>query len=425
MTSAGDPAASGRRLLFLHIPKTAGTSLRTFLERQYAPQDILPAVSWTEYAARGLRAADYALFNGHFRFNFRQVVPPGTRLFTALRDPVAQYISALRHARRDPAFDPRHAALNAMPLADVIRHPEFSVQRANVQTHWLAASASAATVAAYLAARPQGDQADVEMRPPPDELLQTAIAHLEEIDFIGFAEDLPGVIDEVCGAMQFHPPAAQPVKNVGRGDSDPPGELRPDDIAVIRRLTELDGELYAYAWHLSQRRRRSRGFVDQGVRLGLRGHAAAFNEVEIEPGTTRHFGAADLRSRGMIGGWAEPEEHHNWNDGAEVEFAIACRAPVRRLLLEVVGQPYISAKRPSQPLIVHGNGLRIFTAQLSVPAETRLLIPLLPQWWSVEGGKARLRLRFHLPQSASPKSLGEGGDERSLAFLFQTIGLRD
>jgi hypothetical protein len=257
--------APRQNLLFLHIPKTAGMSLRSFLATQYRPADIHPAASWNDYAASGLDAENYRLFSGHFRFNFTEIVPPGTRSVTILRDPVARYISALRHSRRDPNFEPAQAELRLLPIAEFIRHPILMMSQRDAQTSWLAASAPAPKVARYLAENPNGNIWACETICTPDERLARAKQNLEAIDFIGFVEDLARSTDELCRHMRFHPLPALPVVNVAPGGDPEFADMTPDDFAVIRGQTERDAELYAYARQLSDRQRRRRSIVDLGV----------------------------------------------------------------------------------------------------------------------------------------------------------------
>lgn len=410
-------------LLFLHIPKTAGTSIRRFLADQYCSNDILPADSWQQVAKQRLDPCAFALAAGHFRYNFRTMVAVETKLLILLREPLARFISDLRHAKRDPQFDPNHEQIRAMSFADIIRTPELSQRRGLMQCSWLAANADVATVSAYLALAPSGDPADVEEEASPDILLRRATAHLEEVDFIGFAEDLPMVIDQLCGSLQFHPPARLPVDNVASADDTTTGALRPDDLSIIRRLTEPDRELYAFAWRLCLRRRRQGRVIDMartipGISTGFH------NELVIEPGMLRRFSRDDLGSRGMIGGWSRPEDGHTWNDGVEMAYALTVRSVALDATLELAGSPYIRPSVPAQDIIVDVNGLRIFSRRLTSPDDVVLAIPLLAEWWCSDGQHARLRIEIRLPHSVCPRDIGDGADARQLGFAFHSLRLR-
>jgi len=64
------------RMFFLHIPKTAGMSLRLFFSNQYPVSEILPANDWvqllqvpTEYFE------EYRLYQGHFSIGMLDLLP--------------------------------------------------------------------------------------------------------------------------------------------------------------------------------------------------------------------------------------------------------------------------------------------------------------------------------------------------------------
>ena len=48
--------------------------------------------------------------------------------------------------------------------------------------------------------------------------------------------------------------------------------------------------------------------------------------LECEPGVIRLFGAADIGTAGMLMGWSQPEDGHNWNDGVEAVLAVRLEA---------------------------------------------------------------------------------------------------
>jgi hypothetical protein len=58
----------GRRapLFFMHIPKTAGMSIRLYLQNQYPAADIMPARDWHEVLRSGHLPSAFRLAAGHF-----------------------------------------------------------------------------------------------------------------------------------------------------------------------------------------------------------------------------------------------------------------------------------------------------------------------------------------------------------------------
>ena len=114
---------------FVHIPKTAGTTLNSILAREYSPDETYevmmrgmslsvpkpvmlprPVISFSKI--RRLKSAlrhrhGLRLIRGHFDLSLGKLLPPDTQFFTLLRDPVERAISHYYHYRRQTA-DPIH-----------------------------------------------------------------------------------------------------------------------------------------------------------------------------------------------------------------------------------------------------------------------------------------------------------------------------
>lgn len=94
-------------LLFMHIPKTAGTSLRHLLERMYRgrdsaylydPNDMRGAIHPRDFAAMPEEdRARLALVVGHFQFGIHEWIPRTATYLTMVRDPIDRLISLYYH----------------------------------------------------------------------------------------------------------------------------------------------------------------------------------------------------------------------------------------------------------------------------------------------------------------------------------------
>jgi hypothetical protein len=104
-------------LIFLHIPKTAGTTLNRIIEWQYGPFAIFTINPYRIQAStRRLRRLSEArrcrlrVVRGHLPYGIHQVLPQGASYITMLREPVARVLSAYYFILRRP-LHPLHRKL--------------------------------------------------------------------------------------------------------------------------------------------------------------------------------------------------------------------------------------------------------------------------------------------------------------------------
>ena len=104
-------AGGARTLKFLHLPKTAGTSIRFFLERFFRPEEICPAGFRHQLQAHSShQLATYRMFAGHLDWEDLDRVAGPSFTFTVLREPRERVLSyyffmraqAVRMAREKP-----------------------------------------------------------------------------------------------------------------------------------------------------------------------------------------------------------------------------------------------------------------------------------------------------------------------------------
>lgn len=90
-------------LYFLHIPKTAGTSAITFLQRLLEAGAYCPAQNWGTMARLTReQAASYGVYHGHFQNLLDGYIGKRTTKFTFVREPVAATISFYGEVKRTP-----------------------------------------------------------------------------------------------------------------------------------------------------------------------------------------------------------------------------------------------------------------------------------------------------------------------------------
>jgi Galactose-3-O-sulfotransferase len=134
-------------LIFLHIPKTAGTTMRSIIRRQYSPEELY-AVEDPDWVSKN---AEFFLKSkknnsgircliGHFPYGVHHYLPDPAQYITILRNPVEWTLSTYSDISSKQVTAVRYlkqAALDGIKLADF---PQFLVDNglANPQTRAVA-----------------------------------------------------------------------------------------------------------------------------------------------------------------------------------------------------------------------------------------------------------------------------------------------
>lgn len=82
------------KIIFLHIPKTAGQSVHEFITGLYAPEEVCPARLNPQLFAMTVKdLRRYSVFSGHLDWNALDCVEGPRFVFTVLREPVERILS--------------------------------------------------------------------------------------------------------------------------------------------------------------------------------------------------------------------------------------------------------------------------------------------------------------------------------------------
>jgi hypothetical protein len=97
-------------LYFLHIPKTAGSTMNYIIKKNYGSKAQEIRWHWTAWLAKekvkekleSLKEPDIELIHGHFVYGAHALRhQPQFKYFTFVREPLAKAISGFQHVRRD------------------------------------------------------------------------------------------------------------------------------------------------------------------------------------------------------------------------------------------------------------------------------------------------------------------------------------
>jgi hypothetical protein len=250
-------------LYFLHIPKTAGTSVRHILSEKFGDR-LCPAGMWDDFfRAPELRTNTYDAYCGHFGIDLPIFLRTRMRVFTLLREPVARTLSHYLEVRRT-ATHPLHKLVSTQTLRAFAFDPVTVPMILNFQARYLASIGLALEDFAKIFT-PYWDSrytlsvalenASCYMNPAT--LKDGAMSALQSLEFVGITEHFDEDFRRLQQKFGF------PDIPVPRSNPSPLEDARqtiaPDVEQRIRDLTSVDAEIYTVAKKLRETAHRSSG----------------------------------------------------------------------------------------------------------------------------------------------------------------------
>ncbi|MEM8829545.1 MAG: sulfotransferase family 2 domain-containing protein [Cyanobacteria bacterium P01_G01_bin.19] len=230
-------------VIFTHIPKTAGTSLRHIVQSQFQPSNVFefynlkvlpPKVRKGIEKYNNLSEAkkkSIKFISGHVGFGLHEFLSRPCTYITVLRDPVKRVISYYYFLLR-----------NQHPIVEDKTLSEFVETFGGVQNS-MTCYLSGLTLQAQL----QDPSIDLKSQQFAPETLAKAKVHLKDrFEIVGFVDRF----DETCILLErtlgWNIPSYYVKKNVAK-QPNPIQDISPETISLIQKFNELDIELYSYA----------------------------------------------------------------------------------------------------------------------------------------------------------------------------------
>jgi hypothetical protein len=238
------PAPDGGReivpALFLHIRKTAGTSIVRQAMEHYGYGNVCHHGDYMGRAPGDLKKLPF--ISGHFGFDYARELMPGRFSFTFLRKPMERIVSLYYFCRtRDPEEFPIYKAAAAHDLEGFLRAAATDdLVRSYIQDSqvWC------------LAAGPGfGELAD--RRVAPERLFEKARMNMERLSFVGFTETFEEDARLIMRALKMGPVDQIRRDNV-TGEKVAVDDLPAAAIGLLEELTRWDRKLYDAAWRRRQ-----------------------------------------------------------------------------------------------------------------------------------------------------------------------------
>jgi hypothetical protein len=220
-----------KALIFLHIPKTAGTTLNRIIEWQYSPFAVFTIdpyrIRATPERLKRLpegRRRRLRMVRGHMFYGIHEWLPQGATYITMLRDPVARVLSAYYFILRRP-LNPLHRKVkrDRLKVEDCLR---LFPQRHNLQCRLISGLKDIAT--------------------DDERLLDIAKENLtKSFSVVGISERFEESLMLMATTFDWVIPF---YKNCKVSKTRP--QIDPGTVEIIRDHNRLDVELYEFGTRL-------------------------------------------------------------------------------------------------------------------------------------------------------------------------------
>lgn len=217
---------SSEKLIFLHIPKTAGTSLRALINQAYPREEYL--LLYSQFEPHVLAAIQQALPNakvlyGHVCYGVHQTLGISGKYVTFLRNPIERVFSYYSHNARDSGMAWYEAIQNGMSLQEMVER-ELTIETNNHITRILTGYAPSQML-------------------DDDAVLAQAIANLERhFCFVGLSEQFEVGVQTLKTAFGWQ------IGEVPQLNVNPQSmSIDAATLATLEKYNRLDLLLYNYA----------------------------------------------------------------------------------------------------------------------------------------------------------------------------------
>jgi hypothetical protein len=222
-------------VIFLHIPKTAGTTMLQILDRQYPPQTIFSLGSIAQESIAQFEAlsaeekAKIRLLRGHMAFGLHEIFPGPATYFTILRDPVARVISHYNFILRTPDHYLHDRVVEGGLSLQALLEQDYALMLNDAQVR--------------LVSGVWGDAPFGQVTP---EMLQTAKKNLtDSFAVVGLMEEFDKTVLLLKETFNWPEPVTYLRRNVSKQGMTV-DTLPPQTIARIRQVNQQDQALYEF-----------------------------------------------------------------------------------------------------------------------------------------------------------------------------------
>ena len=245
---------ANKTVIFLHIPRTAGTTLHRIIERHYPSSQIFSTGLLAQESMEKFKSfsestrARLRMVKGHMAFGLHEHIPGASTYFTLLREPVERVISFYSLIRNEPKhYLHKFVTADNKSLYEFLKDAKAASFADNTQTRMIS-----------------GFWMGPECGKCSKDMLEKAKKNLRErFSVVGLTEKFDETLLLLKSAFGWNKLFYEK-QNVSSGKTDK-SSLLAEARELIKKLNQYDMELYEYAVSLfnEQAARQGPSFVDK------------------------------------------------------------------------------------------------------------------------------------------------------------------
>lgn len=235
-------------LYFLHIPKTAGTSLNNIIKSQFSKEKIYPFATYHQvYTNKKLELDSFDIISGHFTYSYIQNMTRPVNVITVLRNPVSRVISAYNHFMREPVHNFEFNKFKKCTLNDALNMYPWLFS--NQQVKHLGWRQNVLKMPRFKIPIPFSIENWLEFRENlnMDKLYENACNALDNLFLFGFTDRLNEFVKTLFEKNNWKISVDIPKSNSAKENQIAENEVNDKIIKRIEELNSFDIKLYQYA----------------------------------------------------------------------------------------------------------------------------------------------------------------------------------